>query len=85
MMYTAKLRQFSAAVPYLTRAIALSGARDAQTLSDDENDAYQGSYRWLVLCERESGDQVAARKIALEGQAKFPDDVVCRDYLNSHK
>ena len=85
MMYTAKLRQYSTAIPYLTHAIALSTARDPQTLSDDENDAYQGSYRWLVLCERESGDQITARKVALAGQARFPDDVVCRDYLNTHK
>jgi hypothetical protein len=83
MMYTAKTRQFREGLPFLTRAIALGASRDRQTFTEDESDAYEGAYRWLVLNRREAKDPTAARRAAIEGLKVFPDDVVCRNYLKN--
>jgi tetratricopeptide (TPR) repeat protein len=84
-MLTSKVRRYNDALPYLRKAIALANARDAKTLTEDEMDAWQNSYRWVVLNRREAGDAAAARQAAIEGLRLFPDDVVCRHYLEGKK
>ena len=81
MLLTVRQRRWDEAAPYLERAIALGAARDPQTLSEDENEAYQHAYRWLVLNRREARRPHEARRAAEAGLRVFPDDVVCRDYL----
>jgi tetratricopeptide (TPR) repeat protein len=84
-MLTSKVRRFEEAQPHLRKAIDLALARDARTLTEDEMDAWQNAYRWLVLNRREAGDPAAARQAARDGLKFFPDDVVCRRYLEGKK
>jgi hypothetical protein len=84
-MLTSKQRAFNEAQPYLKQAIALGHARDVKTLTEDEMDAWQNAYRWMVLNRREAGDAAAARAAAQEGLRFFPDDVVCQRYLHLRK
>jgi hypothetical protein len=70
-------------MPYLQQAIRSGHQRDIATLSDDEKEAYQSAFRWVVLNRREAGDPAAARAAAEAGLRLFPDDVVCRHYLDS--
>jgi hypothetical protein len=79
-MYTYQQRDFNAAMPYLTKAIAIGAARDRASMSDDETDAYENAYRWLVLNRRDH-DPKAARAYALAGLKVFPTDIVCRRYM----
>ena len=82
-LLTLRKRDFGAALPHLLRAVALGEARDAQSLSDDEREAYQNAFRTLVLNRREVGDNPAALAAAKQGLALFPDDPVCRHYLEA--
>jgi tetratricopeptide (TPR) repeat protein len=84
-MLTSKVRRYDEALPYLRKSIALAHARDAKTLTEDEMDAWQNAYRWTVLNRREAGDAAAARQAATEGLKFFPQDVVCRRYLEGKK
>jgi hypothetical protein len=80
-MLTGKERKFDEALPYLQRALALGAARDSKTLTEDERDGYRDAFRWIVLNRREAGDAKAAQSWATAGLRLFPNDVVCRNYL----
>ncbi|MES2463048.1 MAG: hypothetical protein V4671_20880 [Armatimonadota bacterium] len=84
-LLTTKKRDFAQAVPYLHQAIRNGAQRDISTMTDDEREAYQSAYRWMVLNRREAGDSAAARAAAETGILVFPDDVVCRHYLSEAK
>ena len=84
MIYTSRLHEYASARPFLRKAIEVGAARDRQTFSEDEDEAYENAYRWTVLNLRESGDLVAARQAAVAGLKLFPQDVVCRDFLKTH-
>ncbi len=78
---TGRKRDFEAAVPYLREAIAIGKQRDPKTMTEDEAEAFQNAYRWLVLNRREAGQPAEARAAAEECVARYPNDVVCRHYL----
>ena len=82
-LLTLQKRDFAAALPYLRHAVSLGDARDPQSLSADERDALENAYRSLVLNRREAGDAPAALAAAKKGIALFPDDPVCRHYLEA--
>lgn len=82
---TSKKRDFTQALPYLHRAVLSGQKRDKNTLSEDELDAYEAAFRWIVLNRREAGDPAAAHMAAEAGLKLFPTDVVCKQYLISEK
>jgi hypothetical protein len=82
---TNKKRDYIPALAYLKQAVESGNKRDLSTMSDDEKEAYQAAYRWIVLNRREAKDPVAARAAAETGLKLFPDDIVCRHYLESVK
>ncbi len=82
-MLTARKREFAQAMPYLQQAIRNGSVRDISSMSDDEREAYQSAFRWIVLNRREARDPAAARAAAEAGIRLFPDDVVCQNYLKS--
>jgi hypothetical protein len=82
-MLTTRKRDFAQAMPYLQTAIRNGSRRDISTMTDDEKEAYQSAFRWIVLNRREAQDPAAARAAAEVGIRVFPDDVVCRNYLTS--
>lgn len=75
-------RDWAGSLPHLQKAIVLAAARDPQTLNEDEREAWEGAYRWMVLNRREAGDPQGARQAAQAGLRLFPNDVVCRRYLS---
>jgi hypothetical protein len=81
---TARAKDYPAALPHLIRALNVSAARDRKTFSEDEDEAYQNAFRWLVLNRRESGDIEAAHRVAVAGLRVYPDDVVCRHFLGEY-
>ncbi|MBC8138219.1 MAG: hypothetical protein H8F28_20255, partial [Fibrella sp.] len=80
-MLTAKLHRYDEALPRLIKAIDLAEARDPDTLSEDEGEAWQFAYRWAVLGRRDANDPKAARDFARAGLKRFPDDPICKNYL----
>jgi hypothetical protein len=76
-----KKRELAQAMPYLQQAVRNGHQRDISTMGDDEKEAYQSAFRWMVLNRREAGDPVSAHAAAKAGLQLFPDDVVCRHYL----
>jgi tetratricopeptide (TPR) repeat protein len=80
---TTRKREYTQAMPYLMQAIRSGQIRDIATLTDDERDAYQAAFRWTVLNRREAKDLSVARAAAEAGLKLFPEDVVCRHYLES--
>ncbi len=84
-LLTQKRRDYAAAMPHLQHAITLGMARDFKTLTDDESEAFQNSFRWTVLNRREAGDQRTALKVAKAGLSYFPNDPVCRHYLEGKR
>lgn len=85
MLVTVHQHRWDQATPYLKRAIALGTSRDPQTLTEDETEAYQNAFRWLVLNRREAGRPVEARQAARAGLQVFPNDTVCRRYLQGYR
>ncbi|GAB4456535.1 MAG: hypothetical protein OHK0029_14670 [Armatimonadaceae bacterium] len=82
---TSRYRRFDEAFPSLQWALAIGAQRDLKTMTDEEREAFQEAFRWMVLNRREAGDQDMARKAAEAGLYYFPDDVICRNYLKQHK
>lgn len=80
-LLTRRLRRWDEAVPSLTRALELAAARDRQTLSEDERDAWQDAFRCLATNRLEAGDRAAARAVAEAGLRLFPDDPSCQAVL----
>lgn len=80
-LLTVHERDFPAALPHLQKALALGASRDPKTLTDDESESYENAFRWLVLNRREMGDTKGAMEAARQGIAHFPQDPVCRHYL----
>lgn len=83
-MLTAKTKEYDKAVPHLIHALQIAGMRDHKTFTEDEEEAFQDSFRWLVLNRREAGDFASARKVAHEGLKFFPKDVVCNRFLKDY-
>lgn len=81
MMYVGKLREFSEGAPSLTQAVAIASRRDPTTLTEDEKEAWQNAYRWLVLSYRYQGERKKTHEAAVAGLKQFPDDVTCRTQL----
>ncbi|MBC7807803.1 MAG: hypothetical protein H7145_16845 [Akkermansiaceae bacterium] len=78
MFYDAKTREFNKAVQPLQEAIVIGSRRDPATLSDDEKEAWQNAYRWLVLSYRYQGEREKAHQFAVAGLKLFPGDATCR-------
>ncbi|GAB4454088.1 MAG: hypothetical protein OHK0029_08210 [Armatimonadaceae bacterium] len=69
------------ALEHADKGVRLGMARDASTLTSDEVDALQDCFRWRVLSLRDSGQRAKAYQAAMEGLRIFPDDVICRNFL----
>ena len=82
LLMTAKTRTYARALPHLQKAIALGAARDKKLFAEDEEEAYQNAFRWLILNRREARDPVAARRAAEACLRVYPDDVVSHHYLS---
>jgi len=80
-VYDTKLRQYEKAPPTLIEAISLASKRDPHTLTDDENEAWQNAYRWLVLSYRYQDKRPEAHAAAVEGLKHFPRDPTCAKQL----
>ncbi len=81
MFYDAKLREYEKAVQPLTEALVIAARRDPSTLTDDEKEAWQNAFRWLVLSYRYQGEREKAHQTALAGLRLFPNDAACRSQL----
>ncbi|MBC8138727.1 MAG: hypothetical protein H8F28_22840 [Fibrella sp.] len=81
MMHVAKIREYRAGIRPLAEAIVIASRRDPGTLTDDEKEAWQNAYRWLVLSYRYTGDRKIAYQVAVAGLKQFPGDVTCRKQL----
>ena len=82
LLLTAKIHDYARALPHLQKAIVLGAARDKKTLTEDEDEAYQNAFRWLILNRREARDPAAARQAAAACLRVYPDDVVSHHYLS---
>jgi tetratricopeptide (TPR) repeat protein len=85
-LLSAKMQRWDEGYAYLQRGLASLKKRngEASPLTEDEKDALQNTYRWLVINRREVGDHAHARAYALEGLKLFPEDVSCQRYLRDH-
>lgn len=81
LLLVSKMRQYANGAPSLIEAIQLASLRDPSTLTDDEKEAWQNAYRWLVLSYRYQGDRQNAYQAAVAGLKLFPDDVTCRKQI----
>ena len=70
-------QDFKIAEAYLVPALVNATKRDPSTLSDDEKDAWEDCYRWLVLAYRYDNKPREANAVAAEGLKHFPRDVTC--------
>jgi len=80
-MFMARRKQPASAEPHLRRALELSRARDLATMTEDEQEAYEGTYRFLVILLRDAGRHPEAAAIARECLAVFPENTTARNYL----
>ncbi len=87
-LLTRDLKRYDEGRIPLERAIAIGKARDPQSLTADEKEAQEealvSAYRFLVNNRRYAKDIPAARRWALDGQARFPDDPTCRKFLEEY-
>jgi tetratricopeptide (TPR) repeat protein len=83
-VYTSHLKEYDKAIFYLEKALTIVKHRDTKTLTDDEVEAFTDVYRWIILANREKGDQVQARRYAKECLQIFPHDVTATHYLKEH-
>lgn len=81
MMYVSKLREFEKAPPSLVQAIEIASRRDSASFTEDEKEAWQNAFRWLVLAYRYQGERQKAHEAATAGLKLFPEDVTCRKQL----
>ena len=84
-LLTVHEHDFPAALPHLQKALALGAARDPKALTDDESESYENAFRWLVLGHRDAGNTKEAVEAARQGLAHFPQDPVCRHYLEGKR
>jgi hypothetical protein len=83
-LLTRNLERYDEAVGPLARAIALGNARDPESMTTDEEEAFVSAYRFLVNNRRYAGDIAGGRRWALEGLKRFPKDPSCRKFLEDY-
>ena len=81
MFYDAKLSRYADAEKPLREALRIAARRDPQSLTDDEKEAWQNTFRYLVLAYRYQGKRDAAHDAAVAGLKLFPGDVTCLKQL----
>lgn len=81
MFYVAKVREYAKAVQPLTESLTIASRRDPGTLTEEEKEAWQNAFRWLVLTYRYQSDRENAHRVAVAGLKVFQDDVTCRNQL----
>lgn len=67
----------ASACQHAEQALAHAHAKDPQTLTEDEKEAWQEAVRWRVLAYRDLGKKAQAIQAAQEGLRAFPEDVTC--------
>ncbi|MGC4046995.1 MAG: hypothetical protein QM758_24635 [Armatimonas sp.] len=77
---TGNLERYDEALAPLERAVALGNARDKESLTSDEEEAYVSAYRFLVNNRKYAGDIAGGQHWAQEGLKHFPTILVVESF-----